>query len=135
MEYSKIQIDARVALRQKTPRNRRVLPATDALRYRYESRQFFSLDFEVFIDLFAGLSRQQLSRVARAPEVITKDEHAANFDDFWPLLYQQGRKEKPRWAALCLVGMLQSLSLSMSYANEILRGRTARPLSDATNRE
>ncbi|KAK4069660.1 hypothetical protein Purlil1_13656 [Purpureocillium lilacinum] len=107
MEYSKVQIDARVALRQKTPRNRRVLPATDALRYRYESRQFFSLDFEIFIDLFAGLSRQQLSRVARAPEVITKDEHAANFDDFWPLLYQQGRKEKPRWAALCLVEAAQ----------------------------
>ncbi|KAJ6438073.1 High-osmolarity-induced transcription protein 1 [Purpureocillium lavendulum] len=108
MEYSKIQIDARVALRQKAPRNRRILPATDALCYRYESRQFFTLDIEIFVDLFAGLSRQQLSRVARAPEVITKDEqHAATFDDFWPLLYQQGRKEKPRWAALCLVEAAQ----------------------------
>ncbi|KND91859.1 hypothetical protein TOPH_03327 [Tolypocladium ophioglossoides CBS 100239] len=85
MEYSKAQ------------GRRAVLASKDALYYRYESRQFFHLDFTTFIDLFASLSRQQLSKVAQAPEVIEQgNHHAGTFNKFWPRLYQQGREDKPK---------------------------------------
>ena len=112
MTYTKEQVDARLALRSlKKPRSKRaVLAPKEALRYRYEGKQFFHLDFATFIDLFAALPSQQLSKVARAPEVL--EEHGgrcSTFEDFWPRLYQGGREDEPVLATLSLVGMPRSI--------------------------
>lgn len=85
MPFSKAQINARLALQYRSsPRGRRAVTApNEALSYRYESQQFFSLDVSTFTDLFASLTGQQLSRVAKAPEVIeARSDSRSTFDDF-----------------------------------------------------
>lgn len=112
MNFSKAQIDARLALQSlASSRSRKAVYAPDAaLHYRYEGRQFFDLDFPTFTGLFAGLTRQQLSTVARAPDVVEAGSRSrSTLDDSWLRLYRKGRQSNPIWAALSLVGILRSI--------------------------
>ena len=104
--------EARHYLRNLKPyrSDRAVLPGKKALEYRFRSRQFYDIDYKVFVHLYASLTGPQLSKVAAAPNVIQefKIEPKA-FHDHWFRLYEDTRKEEPVLAALSLVGTLKSV--------------------------
>ncbi|KAK4077288.1 hypothetical protein Purlil1_12372 [Purpureocillium lilacinum] len=106
MDLSPAQIDARNALRlHPKPRDRRaVLAGKEALRFRYETKEFFDVDVTTFVDLYARLPPSGLARVALAPDVINNSGRSEDvFNAYWDELYADTRSEEPLLAALFLV--------------------------------
>ncbi len=72
---SNARSDARYALHHYKPslEKRSQVSGLDVLRYRFGGIQDFShLSFTTFVKLGAGLPMKWLSRVAKAPDVVTK---------------------------------------------------------------
>ncbi|KAJ6436100.1 hypothetical protein O9K51_11374 [Purpureocillium lavendulum] len=126
MDLSPAQIDARNALRlHPKPRDRRaVLAGKEALRFRYETKEFFDVDVTTFVDLYARLPPSGLARVALAPDVINNSGRSEDvFNAYWDELYADTRSEEPLLAALFLVEVaeygIQQISRSGPEASVI----------------